>query len=162
MKTFTWIAVLFTLFTVTMIAIANIALKQNCTGYLKRAANANTIELAKQNLDKALSYIEAENLTSGYTSILWRTPDEDIEYWYTNLKACQNELANVDANMSQLESTNILMKLRETLTESDNKKTAVIYPEGLSRYPYNTVYAIASIITIFCILFIVIRIKLLD
>lgn len=44
-------------------------LKQNVSGFLKRAADANTIELANQELTKALDYLEANNLTSGYTSI---------------------------------------------------------------------------------------------
>ncbi len=37
-------------------------------------------------------------MTSGYTSILWQTPDEDIGFWYTNLKASQQELQNLQSN----------------------------------------------------------------
>lgn len=47
----------------------SIELKQNVSGFLKRAADANMIELANQELTKALDYLEANNLTSGYTSI---------------------------------------------------------------------------------------------
>ena len=37
------------------------------TGYLKRAADANTIILANEEFSKAISYLESNNLTSGYT-----------------------------------------------------------------------------------------------
>ena len=58
----------------------SVSMKQNCTGYLKRAADANTVETAKEQLQKSIQYLEANNLTKGYTSVLWQTPDEDIEY----------------------------------------------------------------------------------
>ena len=43
----------------------SIQFKQSCKGYLKRAADSNTVELAKQELGKAVDYIEANNLTEG-------------------------------------------------------------------------------------------------
>ena len=61
--------------------------EQNCTGYLKQAADANTIELAIDRLDKAIEYAESKNWTDGYTSILWKTEDENIGFWYKNLKS---------------------------------------------------------------------------
>ena len=48
-------------------------------------------------------YLEEKNLTSGYTSALWKTPDEDIEFWYNNLKSAQLELSKVDSTTSTLE-----------------------------------------------------------
>lgn len=111
--------------------------KQNVSGYLKRAADANTIELAKEELTKAINYLEANNITSGYTSILWETPDEDIDFWYRNLKASQTELENLKSD-SALEKTNVLIKLRETLT--DGEKSRVTVPEGLAVYPNNKLW----------------------
>ena len=119
-------------------------LKQNVSGFLKRAADANTIELANQELTKALDYLEANNLTSGYTSIIWQTPDEDIEFWYKNLKASQNELQKLVSN-SAVERTNVLIKLRETLLDV-GEKTKVTVPKGLAVYPNNTLWAILLII----------------
>jgi hypothetical protein len=104
----------------------------------------NTIELANQELTKALDYLEANNLTSGYTSIIWQTPDEDIEFWYKNLKASQNELQKLVSN-SALERTNVLIKLRETLLDV-GEKTKVTVPKGLAVYPNNTLWAILLII----------------
>lgn len=55
--------------------------RQNCSGRLERAANANTVELAVKELDAAIQYAEAKGYTSGYTSVLYNTPDEDVEYY---------------------------------------------------------------------------------
>ena len=123
-----------------------IELKQNVTGYLKRAADANTINLAEEELSKAIGYLESNDLTSGYTSILWKTPDEDIEFWYRNLKASQVELQNLNSE-SALEKTNVLIKLRETLVDQ-GQKTKVTVPRGLSVYPNNKLWALLMTIAI--------------
>ncbi len=124
-----------------------VILKQNVTGFLKRAADANSIDLANGELTKSINYLEANNLTSGYTSILWKTPDEDIGFWYENLKASQNELQNLKPD-SALEKTNVLMKLRETLIDS-GEKSRVTMPEGLAVYPNNLLWAALLSIAIF-------------
>jgi hypothetical protein len=123
-----------------------IELKQNVTGYLKRAADANTIELANEELTKTIDYLESKNLTSGYTSILVKTPDEDIDFWYRNLKASQIELQNLRSE-SALEKTNVLIKLRETLLDS-GEKSKVTKPDGLSVYPNNKLWAFLMFIAI--------------
>ena len=120
-----------------------IEFNQNCKGYLKQAADANTVELALDRLDKALSYAERKGWTEGYTSILWKTEDENVGFWYDNLKASRQELILVQ-NSSQLEQTNVLMKLRETLTENTDKGTAITYPAGLWKYPHNGLYAVLA------------------
>lgn len=117
---------------------------QNCYGYLKQTANANTPELALERLNLAIGYIEAHNLTSGYTSILWETEDENIEFWYRNILACREELQNC-MNSSQLEKTNVLMKVRESLTDSNGEHTIIIIPKGLYKYPHNGLWAIGEL-----------------
>ena len=112
---------------------------QNVGGYLKRAADANTVPLAKENLETALKYIERQGWTSGYTSVLWRTPDEDVGFWYKNLKSSLEELGEIGSQATQLEKTNVLMKLRETLLD-EGKGTSVTAPEGLSIYPDNKTF----------------------
>lgn len=108
-----------------------VVFNQNCGGYLGRAANANTIELAKGELKTALDYAKQEGLTSGYTSILWKTPDEDIGFWYKNLAASYMELCSVPEQATQLEKSNILLKLRESVSN---------YPPGISVYPRNAAW----------------------
>ena len=114
---------------------------QNCSGYLQQAADANTIELAIDRLDKAIEYADEKGYTDGYTSILWRTENENIGFWYQNLKASRIELEEaLDAN--QMEQTNVLMKLRETLLDVGETGTFITYPPGLYVYPYNMEFAI--------------------
>ncbi len=125
----------------------NITFNQNCKGHLKLAADANTVELAKQELAIAVKYCEDQGLTQGYTSIMYRTPDEDVKFWYTNLKASLNELNAVSADATQLEKSNVLMKLRETLLDNRNDGTSVTYPEGISIYPNNMAYCIWALIS---------------
>jgi len=119
-----------------------IVFKQNCSGRLERAANANTVELAVKELNAAIEYAEANGYTTGYTSVIYRTPDEDVEYWYNNLCASRQELLNLPDSSSTLEKTNTLMKLRETLTDTGEDGTQVIYPAGLPFYPHNFLWGI--------------------
>jgi len=121
-----------------------IQFKQNVSGYLKRAADANTVELANNELTKVIAYLETNNITSGYTSIFWQTPDEDIEFWYKNLKASQRELQNLKSE-SALEKTNVLIKLRETLLDT-GERTRVTVPKGLAVYPDNMLWGILMLI----------------
>lgn len=118
---------------------------QNCSGYLKQAADANTVELAIDRLEKALVHIERKGWTKGYTSILWKTEDENIGFWYANLKSSKQELIR-SLESSQLEQTNVLMKLRETLTEQGESGTRITYPSGLWKYPYNSLFAVLVVI----------------
>lgn len=135
------------IFLLTLIIPVSVIVKsekfnQQCGGYLEQAANANTVELAKERLDIAIKYIEDHNLTTGYTSVLWKTEDENLEFWYRNIKACRNELEEA-MDLSQLEKSNVLMKVRESLKESKGENgDKVIIPTGISRYPHNLAWGI--------------------
>lgn len=141
------ITILTTITTVIWVAVMiwfislRVEFKQNCTGYLKQAADANTIELAIDRLDKAIEYAERKNWTDGYTSLLWKTEDENIGFWYKNLKASRVELEKALCS-SQMEQTNVLMKLRETLTDNNENGTYITYPYGLWKYPHNMEFAV--------------------
>lgn len=127
--------------------VKGVHFKQDCSGYLKQVADAGTIQLALDRVNKALDYIESNNLTDGYTSVLWRTEDENIGFWYENIKACKGELEK-GLDGTQLEQTNILMKVRETLT--DNGKLTI--PEGIHKYPNNGLFFILNTISILLLL----------
>lgn len=124
------------------VIVKGIIFEQNCKGYLKRAADATTVELAIENLNVAIDYIEKNNLTEGYTSVLWKTPDEDIGFWYRNIKQSQIELVNLPSSAPIMDKTNMLIKLRETLTDETNKGVSVTIPKGISRYPNNLLWGI--------------------
>lgn len=123
--------------------VKSIQFKQRCSGYLKQAADAGTVELAMERLGKAITYLDDHNITEGYTSILWKTEDENVGFWYQNLKACYSELEDA-AGASQLEKTNVLMKVRESLTDEGEDGTKLTLPDGISRYPHNVAYAVGN------------------
>jgi hypothetical protein len=81
----------------------------DCTDRLKRAADANTIELAKTELQHVVQSLERRGLTTGYTSVLYQTPSEDIGFWYTNLKASLDVLESVRPDAPLLERSNLLI-----------------------------------------------------
>ena len=112
--------------------------KQNVSGYLKRASTANTIDLAEQELSRSIKYLEENKMTTGYTSVIYQTPDEDVDFWFRNLKASQHELQSLTAS-SALEKTNVLMKLRETLQDT---------PKGISAFPNNGMWAILMLFAV--------------
>lgn len=113
-----------------------------CGGHLKRAANANTIDLATIEMQTAVKYAEQKGLTTGYTSVFYRTPDEEVDFWYQNIKSAHEELKAVSKDATQLEKSNVLMKLRETLVDQGEKSSSVTMPDGISVYPNNLLYFI--------------------
>lgn len=140
------IILLISLIVPAICVVKSIQFTQNCGGYLKNAADANTVELALERVTVALDYIEAHNLTDGYTSVLWKTEDENINYWYRNVKACKEELENA-LDATQLEKSNVLMKVRESLTDNGEKGTRLTVPDGISRYPYNAILGVLRLIS---------------
>lgn len=121
--------------------VAGFNFDRYCEGYLKRAADANTIEMARNELAIALRYMEAHGLTSGSTAIVFPTPDEDVGFWYRNVKTSHEELVSLPATTTPLERTNVLMKLRETLLDTNSSGNVVTLPPGISLYPQNASYA---------------------
>lgn len=135
--------VLFLLWIVTRIFL-NISFDRDIGGYLSHAAAASTIQLAKENLDIALKNIECKGLTSGYTSVLFEAPEEDIGFWYKNLKASRSELNKIKT-MSFLEQKNVLAELRKTLFGYKSDEPVVVIPRGISVFPNNRLFAVWGI-----------------
>lgn len=151
MKGFSIFLIALGLIVPTVTVIQNIQFQQDCSGYLKQAADANSVELALERLNKAIEYIEKNKLTAGYTSILWKTEDDNVEFWYRNLKTCQQEL-NDAIDAPQFEKTNVLMKVRESLTDNDGEQGTVLnLPKGISRYPSNSGFALGNTISVIAI-----------
>lgn len=126
---------------------ADIQFSRYCSDHLKRAADANTVQIAEQEVTTAIAYLDHENIRTGYTSVLYNTPDEDIGFWYRNLVAARNELRGVSPTATQLERTNVLMKLRETLLDNAQNGVRVTVPSGVSIYPHNRLYAFPTFVS---------------
>lgn len=126
---------------------------RHCIGHLKRAANANTISIAAKELKTVIDYAEAHNLTNGYTSVFYKTPDEDIEFWYNNLTNAYAELLNLPDDIDALTATNVLLKLRESITDQDSSGSNAVKPTGLAYYPHNLGYGLMLFFGILCTIF---------
>ncbi|MDR0283128.1 MAG: hypothetical protein LBI53_07785 [Candidatus Peribacteria bacterium] len=131
--------------------VAYVQFDRNCEGYLKRAADANNIELASRELAEALKYMQNHDLTFGYTSILYTTPDEDMGFWYKNTESAWQQLLRLDPEtISDLEESNILMKLRETLCDNTSSGPSITAPPGISIYPNNALWCILAWLSVIC------------
>ncbi len=111
-----------------------------CQGHIERAGYANTVELAEKELQTVVDYLDSRGWHEGYTSIVYKTPDEDVGFWYQNLKSSLDELKKVGPSTTQLEKSNILIKLRESLTDRSKGSTRAIVPPGIYLFPHNTGY----------------------
>lgn len=136
-----------------IIGVKAIRFDIECEGHLKRAADANSVELAKQELKTAVDYLFWSGRNTGYTSVLWKTPDEDVTFWYNNLESAYRELEALPEDATPLEKTNVLMKLRETLTDDSQYGVAVTVPDGISRHPHNAMFGWLRLIAWVFVLF---------
>jgi hypothetical protein len=118
--------------------VNGIAFSANCGDYLELSADATNIKIAEKHLTKAIEYLEENNLTSGYTKIFVYYPKNDIGLWYENLKETQTELRAMleKEEITELEESNMLMKLRETTLDNEGYVT---HPDGISLHPNYTV-----------------------
>ncbi|MFA6096104.1 MAG: hypothetical protein WC788_00575 [Candidatus Paceibacterota bacterium] len=129
----------------TLLYKAEITFEQEIGGHMQRAADSNTIDLATKEMETVIENMRVNGYTHGYTTIIsfLRTPDEDVGFWYENMNASLWELKKVPENASQLDKSNVLMKLRETLTNKGEQGSAVTVPPGISRFPNNFAWALA-------------------
>lgn len=121
------------------ITVKSFQFSMGCKDHLKRAADANTIQTAKVELRTALAYMQVNKLTDGHVSIFLKQPKNDIGFWYTNLSQSLAELEVVPDNTTQLEKSNVLMKLRETILDETENGTKVTHPGWISAHPHNGV-----------------------
>lgn len=118
----------------TCAIVKTIEMDVNCISYLTLAADANSVVIAEKHLTTGIKYLEDNNITSGTTRIIINSPMRNIGIWYENLKSAQLQLQEMCAreDLSDLEESNALMKLRETLLNSSG---TVTHPDMISFYP---------------------------
>jgi hypothetical protein len=121
--------------------VASIQWDRAVGGHLKRAADANSVELAKQELEVVVKYLDEHNIKTGYTSVFWTTPDEDVGFWYTNITTCLNQLKALPEHATQGEKDMVLMKLRQTLLDHKGGHETVTEPSGIHLFPSNGAFA---------------------
>lgn len=113
---------------------ASAYISAKCGDYFRRAALASDVGTAGRELDRAVLYLEHRGLTHGYTSVFWKSPDEDIGFWYNNVKAMQRNLHAVNPTTPQAAKSVMLIRLKDAILKDND----VISPSGIDIYPYNT------------------------
>ncbi len=120
----------------------------NCGNRMGRASDANSITLAREEMEVVVKYLEDNQFTTGYTSVIYNTPDEDMGFFYKNMKSALEELISIKETASPMEKSNLLMKLRESLTHHGEKGSSITVPSGISFAPHNVAFAIWGIISL--------------
>src|SRR5690606_27054809 len=99
-------------------AIKSVRFDQDIGGHLKLAADANNLTLAEGQLSIALHGMDewklCNNLSDNcYTSIVYRTPDEDVGYWRSNIQAANDDLLRILSrkDVDDLTQSNQLLKI---------------------------------------------------
>lgn len=107
--------------------------------YLKRAADANTVDLAVSQLKIALDGIESKGYTNGTTAVIFNAPRNDLGFWHKNIKAAYDDLNKLPK--SDLERTEVvntsLLKLRQTLLDHGSDSENVTTPPDIAQFPHN-------------------------
>ena len=117
------------------LTVCSIQFDMNITSYLKRAADANTVEMAEGELSKVLTILKEKNLNDGWSNIFWSTGANDVKFWYSNLETSYHELKSLPQNASHLEKSNMLIKLRETIIDHGEHGDKVTTPPNISIFP---------------------------
>lgn len=129
-------------------------------GYLKRAADANTIAIAEEQLKTALKNMDASGLDKGSSHIFFAMPSTDIGFWHNNLKTSLEELQGLSKDASALEKSNMLIKLRETILDHSKDGDEVTAPDNISIFPYQKpLFLLDAIVALFGTVLLVYSIK---
>jgi len=122
-----------------------ITFDQQVKGILKQAADANQIPLAAERIKVALKGMDKRGITCPvgagcFTSVLYRTPDEDMGFWRLNIEQTLADLQAVPKDAAPEVVSVTLLKVRETLVDTGTM-VRVTYPDGLCLYPQNRLVA---------------------
>ena len=109
------LAIIFTIFSLMYIIVRidkGIQFNTSCNSYITAAVEAESPQLAKENLAKALTYLESNKLTSGNSSIL-RGHRDDISRWYQTISNSYTKLNTTP--LEKLEKSNYLIQMRKDI-----------------------------------------------
>ena len=123
------------------ITVKEIRFDQQCEGHLENAAHSSQIPQALSEMEIAMSYLKANGMTDGYTSVFYNTQDENVGFWYENLKSATDELRreSVNRNITPLEQSNVLLKLDNTIKTT---RGGIKMPSGISIFPHVGLYCL--------------------
>lgn len=130
-------------FGMTFVIFAFIIMAQNFEDthgrLLRRAATAQTAEVALSSLDQALRGLEADGLTHGNTAFFRARRETDIGLWYQGLRSARTELQTALASSPASEASQqlALRRFHDRLAYGGPEGTVLIMPESIACHPWN-------------------------
>ncbi len=105
---------------------------EGCYMELKRAVSTSSRHEAYGFLEKAKLFLQKKKTTSGSTSIVFPTDDDDLGKWYNNITKAQEKII----------SGNLLAAKKVIAERHPFKGHLVVHiPHGVSAYPNNLAFA---------------------
>lgn len=115
----------------------------NFTYHINQSMSGTDPSKSYEEFVSALLYLQSHNLTSGYTTIVIRSPSEDISIFYDGIfKKFQysQKLASLPPEE--------IKQYQEYVVNKNLATTQIKEPEGISIYPYNGIYFVWMLISI--------------
>ena len=119
---------------------AGIQFDQHIENYISQAASSPSPQIAEQKLGVAIAEIDREGLTSCNTGILFTYPTNDLGFWYGRLVDSRALLRRLPPGDSELEVSNTMMRVHESLVSDGKNGQSIVVPEGISIYPHNVLF----------------------
>lgn len=116
---------------------ATIQFNMHIGNYISQASTSPNPTIATQKLEAAIAEAKRTNLTAGNTGIFFQFPGNDVGFWYQRLVDSQKILQTLPANDSQLETSNTMMRVHESITAPDGH---VRTPQGIEIFPNNVTF----------------------
>lgn len=130
---------------------------ENCTAHIEKAATASSVEIAKEELALAIEYVEKNIYKEGNDAY----EDENVEYWYNNMKAAYEKLENVPADASEEAKSTVLLQINESLLKHTVLGKEVELPNNIKDYlsivNYNVLCVISLIVLASCVVILLIK-----
>jgi hypothetical protein len=143
----------------------NSQFEANVSERIVRGVRSNSPETAREELGKAISWLEEKKMVEGNSAVTWQTPASDIGFWFKNLKDAHAKLGGSpskeisleasQAHMSLVESSIVMERIQASLLDKDG---SVKIPMFVSFYPnqksifwsflIGTIMGMATIITL--------------
>jgi hypothetical protein len=131
----------------------------NCSYHISEALSADGIhtftdnDYAIKEIDTAITYLENNNLTSGYTTITDKVSREDLSIFYNDIKKRSEYFHDLKTkNIDDIEKYKMYATMRNLHTRE------LDVPSGISIFPHNTFYCVWAYLSIICLILAVIGI----
>lgn len=124
--------------------VKNQEFDNNATYYIDGASKAKDIKSACEQINIANDYLVNNGLTSGYTSIISRTPDEDLFVFYQDI---DKKMKYFCLTKDYTDESYIIL-YQKYVDMREMKPHDISVPPGISIYPYNLLYLIWMFVSI--------------